>query len=101
MLSRNIRPRSRAGSVSATSTSKCCPLSSTPGPVARAAQADKPAASAAANRRRLRISHGAVGAVKRVDQGSERREVLRIHIVELDADAVFVGADQQRVTLER
>src|SRR5690349_1076229 len=103
MLSRNIRPRSRAGSVSAISTSKRRPLSSTLGPVARAAHAARLATHAAPNRsdKWLRMSCRAIGAIERVDQRSERGEVLHVHVVDLDAEMAVIGPHEQRIALER
>src|SRR6185503_9454206 len=99
MLSRNIRPRSRAGSVSAISTSKRCPFSSTLGPVARAEQAARLAANAAPSRcaKPLRMSGETVGAIECVDQACQRGEILRVHVIELDAEVFVVGPDQQAV----
>src|SRR4051812_46373873 len=103
MLSRNIRPRSRVSSVSAISTSKRCPFSSTLGPVARAEHAARLAATAAPSRneKALRMGRETIGAIKRVDQIRKCGEVLRIHVVELDAQMFIVGPDQQTVGLER
>src|SRR6185369_17323333 len=106
MLSRNIRPRSRVASLSAISISNRWPFNSALGPVARAVQAARTAQTNAAPisgeiRLPMNAPKSAVGAIERFDQRGQRGKILRIHIVELDAEAAWIHPDEQSVAVER
>src|SRR5262249_38521027 len=43
----------------------------------------------------------AVLAPQRFDEGGQRREVLRVHVIEFDAEALAIETDQERIAAKR